>query len=682
MIGALRRPSKSALLFCIPAVLGAALVLARETTHGVGLHSDSVIFVSVARNLLAGEGFLQFVQGWKPMMTWPPLYPLLLAAPGLFGLDPLDAAGPLNAAIFGLCVLVAGLWLRRRLRSRWLAWWGCLAVMLSLPLVSAASWAMSEPLFILLATLAMAQADSFLQNGKRRALAWAAAFAALACLTRYLGVALVGATALLLAAQPGAAVPVKAKRIAAYALVALAPAALWMLRNWLLSGQPLGYRDGFHYDLPEILDGVLRSLILWAYPDSSMQRFSSAAQALTAALWLALALATGQLMLRAWRPWRPFCTWSLFALVYVALLAVAMMAGSIRGGFQPRYLAPACLPVLLAAAFALDRPLGRSREGGRPPNAQGAPSAMRWIVWAASGMGSAVARRLLSVTAAAALLGWLAWSAGWQAVATSRAQAGGVRDSIGSQRLGSEVLQRLRHHPHSGIVYSNDVYAVYLANETASIHTLEPGYTLEPGLAHVKQLLADLSEPAQIVWFDDWQMATAFGYNDFDLRFLPGVVVEADLADGTLLRTRPGKPFDQAAYNAAKTRHINQVIAAAGERLARAAFDLHLKGRTLAYVKTPCTEADTAARFFLHLLPEDAGDLPAHSRRHGFENRDFNFNKAGLRFDGKCVVERPLPHYPIAAIRTGQFSRGERTWQVEVAPFERSSGAPKCTTGC
>ena len=671
------RPDIGVLLLAACAVAGTVLVLARELNFGVALHTDSVLYISVARSLLAGEGFMQFVEGWEPMMIWPPLYPLLLAAPGLFGLDPLDAAGPLNAAIFGLCVLVAGLWLRRRLQSRWLAWWGCLAVMLSLPLTQEASWAMSEPLFILLATLSLAQADSFLQSSKHRALAWAAAFTALACLTRYLGVALVAAVALLLAAQPGAAAAAKVKRIAAYALVALAPLALWILRNWLLSGQPIGSRikNSVYYDLPEILDGVLSSLILWAYPDSSLQRFPFAAQALTAALWLVLALATGHLLLRAWRTWRPFCTWALFALAYVALLAVAMMAGSTWGGFQPRFLSPACLPVLLAAAFALDRLLGRSREG-RLPRAQGGTWAMRPIAWMINGKGGATVRRLLSTAAPAALLGWLAWSAGWQAVEISRAQADGIRHSINAQRSGSAVLQRFRESPSADLVYSNDMYSVYLANETVELHALVPGWP------HNKQALLRLPVPAQIVWFDDWQMATPFGYNDFDLRFLPGVAVEADLADGTLLRTKPGQRFDEAAYNAAKRRHINQVIAAAGERLAQADFDLHLKGRTLAYVKAPCTEPDTTARFFLHILPEDAGDLPAHGRRRGFENRDFSFRKAGLRFDGKCVVERPLPHYPIAAIRTGQFSRGLKTWQVEVTPLELSSGAQTCAAGC
>ena len=56
---------------------------------------------------------------------WPPLYPAMLAGGGLFGLDPYAVAGPLNAVIFGLTVLVAGSWLRRRLHSRFLWLWGC-----------------------------------------------------------------------------------------------------------------------------------------------------------------------------------------------------------------------------------------------------------------------------------------------------------------------------------------------------------------------------------------------------------------------------------------------------------------------------------------------------------------------------------------------------------------------------
>lgn len=663
MIEALRRAGKSTLLLCIPAVVGAALVLAREATHGVGMHSDSVNLVSVARSLLAGDGFLQFVQVWGTITTWPPLYALLLATPGLFAWDPLDAAGPLNAAIFGLTVLVAGLWLRERLQSRLLAWWGCLAVMLSLPLTREASWALSEPLFILLATLSLVQLDRFLDNGKHRSLAWSAAFAALACLTRHLGVALVATTAVLLALQPGAAMPLKAKRITMHALVSLTPLGFWTLRNLLSSdhNRAVGARfvEGVHLDLPKILDGVLRNLILWAYPDSPAWHFPFAAHALIITLWLALTLAAGYLMVRSWRRWAPFCTWAIFALAYVALLAIALLAGSVSGGLQPRYLSPVFLPALMAATFAFDGFLSRGGEGqlaSAPGNSSAAGSLPQ------KPLARARRRRLLWGASAAALCGWVAWSAGWQVVEINRAQAGGIRDSIGSQRLGSEVFRYLRERPHAGSVHSNDVFAVYLANEAATISPLKQS------LVTFKRLIERLPEPAQIVWFDDWQMNDSLDYNDFDLRFLPGVEVEADLADGAVLRFVPGKTLDEANLSAAKRRYFNQVIDEAGERVAHSNFDLHLRERTLAYVKTPCTEADTAPHFFLHVLPVEVGDLPVHSRRYGFENRDFIFHKSGMRFEGRCVVSRPLPNYLIASVRTGQFIRGEgKLWQAEVS---------------
>ena len=107
---------------------------------------------------------------------------------------------------------------------------------------------------------------------------------------------------------------------------------------------------------------------------------------------------------------------------------------------------------------------------------------------------------------------------------------------------------------------------------------------------------------------------------------------------------------------------------ASNEPAARSEFDVYLYEGKLSYLKEPCDGADTPARFFLHIVPEDDDDLPDHRRQHGFDNLDFDFPERGLLFDGKCLVSIALPQYAIARITTGQFDADGRIWQVEFAP--------------
>ena len=100
----------------------------------------------------------------------------------------------------------------------------------------------------------------------------------------------------------------------------------------------------------------------------------------------------------------------------------------------------------------------------------------------------------------------------------------------------------------------------------------------------------------------------------------------------------------------------------------RADFDLYWQGNRLIYVRESCVAGDTAAGFFLHIIPADGADLPAERRAAGFANLDFAFERWGGPFDGKCLAAVALPDYPIAAIRTGQYGTGQgELWAAEVA---------------
>ena len=101
------------------------------------------------------------------------------------------------------------------------------------------------------------------------------------------------------------------------------------------------------------------------------------------------------------------------------------------------------------------------------------------------------------------------------------------------------------------------------------------------------------------------------------------------------------------------------------EPVARGAFDVHAADGALVYVRERCEPADTEARFFLHVVPDRAEDLPEEGREVGFGNLDFDFFTRGALFDGKCAARVPLPDYPIAEIRTGQRGEGGESWRVE-----------------
>ena len=98
-----------------------------------------------------------------------------------------------------------------------------------------------------------------------------------------------------------------------------------------------------------------------------------------------------------------------------------------------------------------------------------------------------------------------------------------------------------------------------------------------------------------------------------------------------------------------------------------AASDSPVSGgrRTLIYVKEPCVEEDVRAKFFLHLSPVDASDLPEEREQHGFDNLDFEFADWGDRRGERCIAFRYLPDYPIASVRTGQFTSAGRMWDAE-----------------
>ena len=158
--------------------------------------------------------------------------------------------------------------------------------------------------------------------------------------------------------------------------------------------------------------------------------------------------------------------------------------------------------------------------------------------------------------------------------------------------------------------------------------------------------------------------------------------------------------YDRSVYEAVLTRRERRADAQRPV-LQSPDYDVHYfrneeSWDELLYFRRECPGAADLRRqppFFLHVRPVDANDLPADSRRRGFENRDFRFEGVRWTFtqlgpmqpsvqfwrrDGKCYFVRPLPEYDIASIRTGQFTerrtrqgvRYDDVWAGSFSPGE------------
>ena len=113
-----------------------------------------------------------------------------------------------------------------------------------------------------------------------------------------------------------------------------------------------------------------------------------------------------------------------------------------------------------------------------------------------------------------------------------------------------------------------------------------------------------------------------------------------------------------------------------GEPAARSEFDLYLDGSVLTYHKEPCAAEDVRERFFLHVFPSDAADLSAQGGPSGFDNLDFAYAEHGVLLGGACAALVPLPDYPIARLRTGQFISGQgQLWSADLPVTAPGPGA-------
>ena len=666
------------------------------------LTDDAFISFRYARNLLEGNGLVwnpgERVEGYSNF-----LWVLELAAIwAVTGVPPEDAVWWLSAA-FTVATLAAMAWWAWRLpglQDRGLAWWMALGLLCSS--AAFATWTSGGGLetrqftfFVVLAVVALTA-----HRGSRRGLLVASSSLALASLTRPEGPLIAACCFAWWAAQEVAS-----------------KAAGSGVRGWALEAlRRIDWRGALALALPFLL--IVGAHFLWRYsyygewlPNTYYAKYVRpwwdvglqylAAAGLETGLYLLLPLGAGA----AWARWRERRD-----LAYaLPLLIIALHAAHLAqiGGYTLKwrpmdfYWPLVALPATDAVARAgggAARLLLRWKAARR--FAYGRLWAVAFflpVLFYAGAMQGALFRASLDPPPERFVLldrenaGWVFAAPGMPALA---ALSNELRRSIAPHVSGIHAARHAESEVRSWMPYADAERGLIPGDAVAVAKSagVKPYYL--PELTFVDYYgLSDWVIARNPVAHPNSERKVAHdrspppGY--MEKRGVNFDVFPAALSAGAALSTAPyaiesspgvWMPFDAPSPEWVEARFDSFVVAEDlltfapryGRLAANSEFDVYAASasdspvsggrRTLAYVREPCDEEDVRAKFFLHLIPVDENDLPEDRRESGFDNLDFAFADWGLRRGERCVAFRRLPDYPVASVRTGQFTGDGEVW--------------------
>ncbi|GIV14620.1 MAG: hypothetical protein KatS3mg022_0055 [Armatimonadota bacterium] len=326
------------LVVAMSCVVTMAVLSWATAIYGIGASTDTVTYLSVAQNVLKGNGFVSYDGG--VMVEFPPVYPLLISvALYLLPVPALSAVKLLSVLSAGGCSSAAAYLLQRYLRYSVARWAGLVLILLSVPLWSVYVMGWSEPPFIFFTLLLFIMLARYLQVPSTKRLLCIAGVSSLCILTRYTGVVSAMAGAVGIGWTPLSCRRTRLTHVVLYCLLVFGALGVWLIRNLAVSGTLVGERvpseQGFLWNL----ETCCRVVDRWFLPGASVPIF------------LLLPLGAVLIFTQSPRPFSEPLRLQVLFIFYAAAYLMLLVLSASKMAYDEldnRLLAPMYVPLLLA----------------------------------------------------------------------------------------------------------------------------------------------------------------------------------------------------------------------------------------------------------------------------------------------------------------------------------------------
>ncbi|MBN8545680.1 MAG: glycosyltransferase family 39 protein [Ignavibacteria bacterium] len=250
------------IVLCAALLTAITLFVIGTSKYGIGLTGDTMNYLALSENILAGRGFVGL--GGEPFVLWPPGYSLIISfLIAITGANQYSILFALNIFSLSFILIIFYFLLKQKLKAPSLRYYGMGLLVIAPGFYLVSVFAFAEVIFIPILLLFLFLGEKWREELTVGRVIWLSVLSLILFFLKYIGIiSFVVILYLILRGNRREWFRNTSLSIS----IAVVPAVLWLIRNFTVSGTPFGERGSSMYNIIDVTLISTETFLYWVFP--------------------------------------------------------------------------------------------------------------------------------------------------------------------------------------------------------------------------------------------------------------------------------------------------------------------------------------------------------------------------------------------------------------------------------
>ena len=249
------------IVLCAALLTAITLFVIGTSKYGIGLTGDTMNYLALSENILAGRGFVGL--GGEPFVLWPPGYSLIISfLIAITGANQYSILFALNIFSLSFILIIFYFLLKQKLKAPSLRYYGMGLLVIAPGFYLVSVFAFAEVIFIPILLLFLYLGEKWREELTVRRVVWLSVLSLILFFLKYIGIISFGVVIYLIFREKKECL----QKTFISLSIAVVPAVLWLIRNYTASGTPFGERGRSIYNIIDVTLISTETFLYWVFP--------------------------------------------------------------------------------------------------------------------------------------------------------------------------------------------------------------------------------------------------------------------------------------------------------------------------------------------------------------------------------------------------------------------------------